>query len=90
MKGLNTVDEAIVVLNGQKIGKIIQLQDCGKWLELERTHNEGLPNFFEWRYRVKPDPKYIYLCECSESNQGYRVLCNGDCIKAVKYCEVIE
>lgn len=59
---LNTIDEAISILNAIKEGKGIQYysQSGGGWYD--RT-SKALPDF-EWcTYRIKPEPKYDWATE---------------------------
>ena len=90
----NTIDEAIEILQAMKEGKIIQfyIPNSGKWLKKSNL----FPEFNSTTYRIKPEPKVIWV---NEYNTEYTVYdskeeaeecaCNP-VRKTIKYQEVID
>ena len=56
---MNTIDEAIAVLQAMKEGKVIEWKQGQTW-EI-RSPLVGLPNFFTHIYRVRPEPKKVWI-----------------------------
>ena len=94
---MNTIDEAIAILQAMKEGKKIQYRSSdGLWADRELCL---LPDFVAFTYRIKPVPKEIWvneyedlLCWAIHSDElSARSDAAGDVIRrAVHYREVIE
>ena len=70
---MNTIDEAIEVLQGIKDGKAIQSALEGyKWEDRDDTYNDDLPDFYNLAYRVKPEPREWTMTVCPRNER----LCN--------------
>lgn len=84
----------IEVLQAAKAGKKIQCKGIGtEWL------NEPNPdwNFSRWTYRIKPEPRVIYVNEYPNSfgaihhtEEAAKREASSNCTKQVKFIEVIE
>ena len=58
----NTLDEMIEILQGFKEGKVVQVDDKmeGRWRSFTPPVNFK-PNFKLYTYRIKPEPKVVWL-----------------------------
>ena len=56
---MNTIDEAIEILKAMKEGKKIQVYMGSEWQN--STLETGVPNFFQLTYRIKPEPREIWV-----------------------------
>ena len=62
---MNTIDEAIEVLQAMRDGKTIQVesdnapQPC--WEDRDEECEDELPDFYNLEYRVKPKPREFWL-----------------------------
>ena len=94
---MNTIDEAIEILQAMKAGKKIQYSNP------EREHwanyiSMSLPNFQHFLYRIKPEPKEIWVNEYatgdpvvhSTEKDARKCALPGVHRVAVRYREVIE
>lgn len=67
-----TVDQMIEVLTAYKAGKKIQFRGYGLLLWEDCINNEPLWNWTAYDYRVKPEPKVIWVNEYADgSGIGY-------------------
>lgn len=57
---MNTIDEAIEILQAMKEGKTLQIQVSGGWTDRAST---ALPLFDNFTYRVKPEPVFDWVVE---------------------------
>jgi hypothetical protein len=91
---MNTIDEAIAILEAIKEGKEIQFMGGYTWLD---WNIDGIPNFLEREYRIKPKPRTFWanvypdqVTSCLyRAKRDAETYCgqNGETIKVV---EVIE
>lgn len=63
-----TVDQMIEVLTAYKAGKKIQFSYGGKWIDCH--NNNPAFDFINTGYRVKPEPKVIWVNEYKDGD-GY-------------------
>lgn len=56
---MNTIDEAIEILQAMKEGKQIQVYAENKWQD--SALKKSVPNFFHLTYRIKPEPREIWV-----------------------------
>lgn len=66
-----TVDQMIEVLNAYKAGKKIQFRQYGSLLWEDCINNEPRWNWTYYDYRVKPEPKVIWVNEYDGYMYGY-------------------
>lgn len=68
---MNTLDEAIAVLQAMKEGKVIQYKaGTNKWVDREPWKAKGMPNFARDEYRVKPEPKKVWVIRAEITYNG--------------------
>lgn len=61
---MNTIDEAIEILQAMKEGKTIQIQaQAGGWVDRSPAYAGVLPRFQDSNYRVKPEPVFDWAVE---------------------------
>lgn len=100
MSDLNTVEEAIEVLQALREGKQVQffLETSNSWVDSMHVvpSQNLLPNFTDCKYRVKPEPREFYINIYSNNNgliyntqKEAEDIC-GDTGKTIKVIEVIE
>ena len=95
---MNTIDEAIEVLQGIKDGKAIQSALEGyKWEDRDDTYNNDLPDFHNLNYRVKPEPLefwvnvYPHGSACLHETEKLAIQHRSDGVsRTIKVIEVIE
>lgn len=61
-----TVDQMIEVLTAYKAGKKIQFYHDGKWIDCH--NNNPAFDFINTGYRVKPEPKVIWVNEYADGS----------------------
>ena len=67
---MNTIDEAIVVLQAMKEGKAIQYKTSnGGWNDREPWMVKVMPNFARDEYRVKPEPKKVWIVSADTTDE---------------------
>ena len=68
---MNTLDEAIAVLQAMKEGKVIQYKISNDtWVNREESRAKQLPNFHMNEYRVKPEPKKVWVIRAEITYNG--------------------
>ena len=67
---MNTIDEAIEVLQGMKEGKSVQVEVHDNFWEDRDT--DEMPDFYNLDYRVKPEPREWTMTVCPRNER----LCN--------------
>ena len=91
---MNTIDEAIEVLQAVKDRKTIQaypsILDNPMFTDVE-MREPTLLNFQSYIYRIKPEPLELNIVVCPKANHGY-CKCMTKCseAKTIKVREVIE
>lgn len=94
-----TIDEMIAVLQAAKDGKEIQWRPVSERLDFPWKDSSATAlNFADYQYRVKPEPRTIWVNEypdqlCAYESEQLAVARAGSDPtnrKAVKYVEVIE
>lgn len=93
-----TLREKIVVLQAAMEGKPIQGRHCGDrtWLDLDVS--DVAWQFGNYEYRVKPEPRVIWVNFFSDGSGTAHVTedlalsrdCDGDLRRPVKFIEVVE
>ena len=59
---MNTIDEAIEVLQAMRDGKSIQVLHINDhWGDRVKSREDELPDFYNLDYRVKPEPREFWL-----------------------------
>ena len=67
---MNTLDEAIAVLQAMKEGKVIQYKaGTNKWVDREPWMAKGMPSFTTAEYRVKPEPKKVWIVNADTTDK---------------------
>ena len=56
---MNTIDEAINILQAMKAGRTVQYRSPTGWID--RTGVKSMPDFVSHNYREKPEPRTWYL-----------------------------
>lgn len=92
-----THDEMIDVILAHKEGISVQLRKRGSSAWFPQETRSGLFDFIDYEYRIKPEPKTIWVNEYEHHYAGYfsKKDANDFCAdvakrRAVKYQEVIE
>jgi hypothetical protein len=93
---VNTLDEMIAVIQAYKDGKTIQFR-YGKGENWAICTLQHLFNFSDFVYRIKPEPRVVYVNLYSDSHTAYNSSERAKdsaaftCLeKAVKFVEVLE
>ena len=100
---MNTIDEAIEVLQAMRDGKTIQVEsDNGPqpcWEDRDEECEDELPDFYNLEYRVKPEPIEFWVniyppphgsaCLHETEEEANRNRC-GASSRTIKVREVIE
>ena len=89
---MNTIDEAIEVLEGIKEGKSVQVEVHDNFWEDRDT--DEMPDFYNLEYRIKPEPREFHItlnsngsiCACYPWGDRSSILGKYD----IKVIEVIE
>lgn len=58
---MNTIDEAIEILQAMKEGKQVEYKSGDSWTHLAYQGSSYLPNFYHLTYRIKPEPREIWV-----------------------------
>ena len=67
---MNTIDEAIAVLQAMKEGKVIQYKiSTDTWIDREKSMAKVMPNFAGNEYRVKPEPKKVWIVNADTADE---------------------
>ena len=97
MSERNTIQEAIVVLQGKEDGKEIEYWDFNQWRSLRVIGEDVMPNFNLSKYRVKPEPLVMYVNVYSAQRYLYdsrdaaeHGAASGVIRTAVKMIEVVD
>ena len=89
----NTIDDAIRILLAIGEGKTIQWYDNGRWINRLEV-NGSLPNFMQSTYRIKIEPKRIWVNLYKDSNKyncAHETLSDANNAKyGAGECETIE
>ena len=86
-----TYDEQIAVLEAAKAGKNIERRSTKRYaLHTWWSVDESSFNFFDYDYRVKPEPREIWAYENPDGTLTCPVYPMRSDRKAIKFVEVIE
>lgn len=97
---MNTLQEQLKIIQAAIDGKSIEFRAIHSGIDWETSHNPAGFNFPAYVYRIKPEPRVIYVNEYSDNNlNGLRVHVDKDnaimnsrdgCIRTIKFIEVLE
>lgn len=65
---MTTTAEKIAVMQAFEDGKLIQVWDCGWWVDCEPTYKPSW-NWIKEKWRIKPTPKIIYVNEYDDGSE---------------------
>ena len=96
---MNTIDQAIEVLQAMNAGKTIQVENGGHdgkiiWADRDEEMSDEMPDFYNLEYRVKPEPREWtmtacptrhMLCDCSKN-----AICDGREMELVRVREILK
>jgi len=57
---MNTIDQAITILQAIKEGKQIQIMLNGEWQDREASQKDKIPHFSSYQYRIRPEPRVFW------------------------------
>ena len=83
---MNTIDQAMQVLQAMMEGETIQIMLYGEWKDRAFGQKDKIPKFLEFDYRVKPKPRVFWANVYADKPEAYYMYKNK--AEALSFCHL--